>query len=1322
MYFPGLSSVLSFASLSVRPPFLSLIETYVLTLEVETLKPALKAVILCLLPGLEEETSEDFERILQILDELDNAISGDGRVDDASSEPVPGNSFFWQCLFLAIITNPSRRQGALAYLSRKLPKLGVGIRHPSFATTPDEAKSDGLSPAAHAVISPEPGLLVRCFAAGLSDRQLLIQRGFLDLLVTHLPLNSPVLQSSVSDDDLERLVAAAARVVARRDMSLNRRLWAWFLGPEPTVATSTDSQSSPSVREIKPQGDTPAHQATYFARYGAGPLTRSVLNMLRRPSSVPVERARPFRICLSLMDRWEVGGLLVPEIFVPAMDSIFRYSRTASKDQLEEVLRSASIFFNGVESGLIWSKLVELILEALDDNPSIPTEHRVERLRLVKFVITGFSINEEDMLLRHIPLAALAVFIKLKQAYASVDSGNRDDCEVHETALSILEVLTHLIPQQALLDQTRQILSIDTVRSKSTQGPKDILQAIELFYCDSRESGERFRLPSFVERIDSLLLEEAVGLYIEVLQKSPPSSGIESSTRILSSFIYKVPSIDVSKVEALVGIFQDVLRTAGSPAEQQISFPVLSAITTIFVSLQSVASSQLLFEPSQLPELIHSLVAATWRYLSPHTPKYHVEATRCLWQLERATISTRHVEAAVTTLLSSDEPSSHSISNRSAVDSSRRFAVLWTHSLLEKGPLTERGGKSLSRRASGTSLIDNTSDTCPYGQAVLARPLLLLLDALAEDDIELSVFVKSWLQDLPSLHHVFDILFTRLRSLRFLKRGSAKLGKIPGQHEELSDAKECLYYIQHISNILKGASDHTWITLARETAPVLGLAEGQAATLVTQQVIIVQICMHVFETGLSMQQDRPEGHNLVLTRTALLVLQQILLNPCSAPLKELELEVRLLERLTSSLAGLDAALQVTTLDTILAALKLRYLSPPPLPPSHMQQRRLSKDTVLSVPPLSPNSERSIQNNSTFRLPAPPPQLISCLQAGFTSWSSRFVLDTWVNFLVEVLPLFADAIFQNLIPLVECFTSQIHSVFEQMKIAFNRPEFKEDVAPETTLISLMNGLEHILARARDRLTLEEARSANTKSPEQPQGFFGNIVSGVFTPDSHPTRTATTNSRLTVILCFQDTVRICFAIWSWGGYGSETARQDPSSIASFGYTSLRMRNRARRILEHVFAAETQECLETLAVIWCRPSTPESQTASVMSLLSVLNGSRPKHTVPAIFSAIYSRSSSSTLDRTRISSLTSELSDIGLAAFLIEYTRSLEDDAMDEMWADCMIFLRDVLTNPLPHRQILPALLEFIAMLAEKVDNTNVGEQRRMRKELSVSRVIT
>jgi hypothetical protein len=249
-----------------------------------------------------------------------------------------------------------------------------------------------------------------------------------------------------------------------------------------------------------------------------------------------------------------------------------------------------------------------------------------------------------------------------------------------------------------------------------------------------------------------------------------------------------------------------------------------------------------------------------------------------------------------------------------------------------------------------------------------------------------------------------------------------------------------------------------------------------------------------------------------------------------------------------------------------------------------------------------------------------------------------------------------------------------------------------------------------------LLSEEERAQLVKSPDQPQSIFGSMVSGVFQSDGHQPRSATANDRLTVHLAFQDAARMCYKIWSWG-VGNEATQQDNASSSSFNHTSLRMRNRARRLLEHLFTAENLECLETVIDIWRASPNPTSRS-EIFNLLSALDASRPRHSIPALFNSIYSRTNPGALEPSRKSTMTISLDDSNLVVFLVEYTRSLDDDAMDEIWQDCMVFLKDLLSNPFPHRQNLPHLLEFAAILGEKVDNTNFGEQRKMRRELGVS----
>lgn len=112
-------------------------------------------MILALLPGLDEETSDFFDRVAGLLDQLSGTVSP---------------SFFLQNIWLVLITAPSLRIAALNYLSKRMPKIG-----------PDDS-------IAH-VVGQDVGLMVRAFAASLGDSHILVQRSTLDLVLSVLPLN-----------------------------------------------------------------------------------------------------------------------------------------------------------------------------------------------------------------------------------------------------------------------------------------------------------------------------------------------------------------------------------------------------------------------------------------------------------------------------------------------------------------------------------------------------------------------------------------------------------------------------------------------------------------------------------------------------------------------------------------------------------------------------------------------------------------------------------------------------------------------------------------------------------------------------------------------------------------------------------------------------------------------------------------------------------------------------------------------------------------------------------------------------------------------------
>jgi hypothetical protein len=211
----------------------------------------------------------------------------------------------------------------------------------------------------------------------------------------------------------------------------------------------------------------------------------------------------------------------------------------------------------------------------------------------------------------------------------------------------------------------------------------------------------------------------------------------------------------------------------------------------------------------------------------------------------------------------------------------RNFATLWTHSNLERESSVEKNGRPISRRHSAIGELASSSG----GQkTVLARPLLLLLDSLAEEGTELFVFVKLWLQDLPTLNKVFDLLLTSLQSLQVMRVHESNLGTgshLARRHTSAidDDTSQCLYLFKHILNILKWSTEYTWFTLSDEVLPAL---EGQNVDgpMSPMQVILAQLCMRVLRSASTQSDNKRAFLDIVeLRRVALSVLQHLLGTP-----------------------------------------------------------------------------------------------------------------------------------------------------------------------------------------------------------------------------------------------------------------------------------------------------------------------------------------------------------------------------------------------------------------------------------------------------------
>ncbi|EHY58013.1 Protein dopey [Exophiala dermatitidis] len=1162
IWLPGFSHTLTFASLSTRPLFLSLYDEHILKLPSHVLRPALRALILSLLPGIEEENSEDFEHTLGTFNRLRQLF-----VEDDSEE------LFWQSLFLASVTSKSRRPGALVYLTRQLPKLGPSTTPSSGLNGTDGDVSGSLERAIKAVTTPEPGLLVRCFATGLQDEQALIQRGFLDLLVSHLPLSASILQTHIPKKDLDVLVTSALSVVLRRDMSLNRRLWTWFIDKEDNRDGAADVSSVEPLSPSVPGGEAHTSAAhSYFEKYGLQSVIRSLEKMLRKESASPIDRARPFRIMLSLMDRWVIGKLPIQALFIVAMQDLRRYQTLApSQASFDEVFRSANVFFDAIEPQLITSQLFQLL--------------EMKQLDLLDFIMSNFNLQDDEMTAVHLPLLCLAVSEMTLQSKVS----DSDEAGEEAEALSkLLEGLLALLPPHPV--------SPPSTRKEGL--PHDgWLTRIKALY--QKSSYVRKALTDIISPGEAaeLLLRNVALVFLDCLTNPSRRNSLTPLTNALVRAISRCstfqPLRQLEFGEQLHTVLQNI------PSQTWVRYEVARSIAVIVDTLHTFDPHGETLTKRDLYTIIPALVSQFWSVLLPRTPQYHVEAVEQIWKLRIISQPLLLVDSKIMELMCEGPSSLEDEQRRIA-----HFSTFWLHTRFPE----------INVEIFSTS-HGFEDDDVPW--ALLRQPVLSIIDGVdphQPDDPR-----RVWLNNLPSMLPVFTIIYTENNAAtnpQLSILGLCRLHKVIVLARQSTVQRNEIFASDGVSSMI--------LDLCTEK---LSSSESEASVKLVLSIL-----------------------NVIIEETDVRALE--------------ELVVLLMQRLIN--LSEDNFMQESVLDTL--------------------------QTIFAKPNSRP----------------PPGGLLAILMTGITSDAVDSTIDKWITVLCNTISLYTtQTLFSNMLKLTACFCRRIKTYFAHMKLLYQKSEasgndeiFMTAKTPERSLGNLLAGLEYILARAHTHLVdqstgSETASITNTSEKSQARSIA--------------------NHRLTVILCMQDTIKLCGEIWAWRI--SKRSSDTVPDTKSFAYISARLRTRTRRILEHLTDAEPQECLETLMGMWVETARRGSGEHNVaLNLMQSLDGARPKFMMPATFNAIYNRTNPSALDQSQKSSLSVDVSAPELMAFLIAYTKALEDDLLEEIWTDCTTFLREVLANPMPHRQILLRLLEFVAVICQKMENTNFGEVVRMRRELA------
>ncbi|XP_045150419.1 protein dopey-1 isoform X8 [Echinops telfairi] len=171
--------------------------------------------------------------------------------------------------------------------------------------------------------------------------------------------------------DMIRILSAALHVVLRRDMSLNRRLYAWLLGFDNNGAIIGPR----STRHSNPE----EHATYYFNTFSKELLVQAMVGILQvngfGEESTLMQDLKPFRILISLLDKPELGPVILEDVLIEVFRTLYSQCKAEldlqmeppfSKDHAQlssklrenkktaELIKTANLLFNSFEPYYMW--------------------------------------------------------------------------------------------------------------------------------------------------------------------------------------------------------------------------------------------------------------------------------------------------------------------------------------------------------------------------------------------------------------------------------------------------------------------------------------------------------------------------------------------------------------------------------------------------------------------------------------------------------------------------------------------------------------------------------------------------------------------------------------------------------------------------------------------------------------------------------------------------------------------------------------------------------------------------------------------------------
>ncbi|GAA5913260.1 Dop1p [Sporobolomyces salmoneus] len=1212
----GLFPFFQYAATSVKPIVLNLYERFYLPLQA-SLRPATKAFILALLPGVEEETGEFFEKVAELLDRVSGTVSP---------------SFFFQNLWLVLITAPNSRIPALNYLSRRLPKLES-----------DESLAE--------IVGQDVGLMIRGFAAALEDPQILVQRGTLELMVTTLKMDSAGFQKMRQEDKV-LLVRAATGVVLRRDLSLSRRLYTWLLG---------SSESS-------------EQQVNHLRTHGLE-LLRLALKSEMDDQSIEmetVERQRPFKIFISLLDKWEIGGVLTEVLVLDAFESLKVNLRPG--DDHDELLLTGNMLFEILDPFLLWKQIYLSICSALNETGS------VKSIELARFVVGTFRLHDEEVQKLHAPFTAFAILDRVEVVLTSQETSTSDYSTL-SSAVTLATELLREIPQSFYAPHSDQLAEsppphLGASVADALYEAADVKSA-SLPKVEGREllAGGIASALRIVERASTLLSGTN-----DVALKTHILSTITLLDLLLDSASATLDKLRVSWTPD--DWFRSLVSGANSTSVSISNFPLHSALVGLALKLTQTR----VLEPRSMrntDQLTTNLATKLLEYLQPGCSPCYVESVQLLWKID-ALSETRSLESIISMQLASPAEAER-------LAAFEAFGNLWRF----------------------------TEDAQLPGMA-LRTPMLKMLDSLKAEELSTRRAAEAWMRcSLKSYIRILDpLLFSLLDSTISFRPRTVKVSetRIPILVYERSFDQN---RIQHVlDNLLALArfggqgfiriAKSSWLKHTLDPAlreRVMSSGVDNLTYLDGLTAILLRILQADSDDALTRTLGPTNQH----LHAAVAEILQVLVSRGEAEIVSLSsIETALLNRLFRSVHRNELDLQNKLLHVL-----------------HSVTHANAGQSRRGSPTAKPNDRESLPSSSDAESnSAQPPDLthdeffVRILSDAVSTQHNNAIIHHWVDFLLMTIPLYRHDLHTVLLPLIDRFVDRLRNLVTELKTTYSNLD-----SPATTLTTtdaeytaLVNALERLVLMAlaesssaggEDETKSSERVPSETASSSGGGGLLGYMSNVLSHNEMESTELSEeTKTKHSVLERVRDAVNLL--LYSWDVTAALDVAGGEEQESSQGQYATRAKLRTRRALERIYKNTSPETLDAIVNYWRQSGLGEN--CRVFDVVNTLAPS-PRSVVAMLCDKLNPKLASSAEKNKTPFSPSPEDS----FAFLETYLEQLEGSLAVQVWTPFLAFVREVLSNTSTNRSLVFPSLRSFTVLSEKVSQTSALEDRRMRRDL-------